>query len=242
MLRAVALIALALVAVGGCDHPSEDLEQVRRDQREILFRLGSLAKAIEQAGSRAPTAANPGNQPPQAYEIALGESPVKGRRDAPVTIVEFSDFQCPGCKTYQALVNQVLQLYPKDVKLVYKEFPLAEIHANAVGAAKAALAAARQGKFWEMHDMMYQNQDELGMNELKQYAQNVGLDVLQWQKDFSSPEVQQQLTREADEGRAAGVDSTPSFFVNGRRITAGTIEEFKSLIQEALNGDRGKTG
>jgi protein-disulfide isomerase len=242
MLRAVALIALALVAVGGCDHPSEDLEEVRRDQREILFRLGSLAKAIEQAGSRAPTAATPGNQPPQAYEIALGESPVKGRRDAPVTIVEFSDFQCPWCKTYQALMNQVLQLYPKDVKLVYKEFPLAEIHANAVGAAKAALAAARQGKFWEMHDMMYQNQDELGMNELKQYAQNVGLDVLQWQKDFSSPEVQQQLTREADEGRAAGVDSTPSFFVNGRRITAGTIEEFKSLIQEALNGNRGKSG
>ncbi len=242
MLRAVALIALALVAVGGCDHPSEDLEQVRRDQREILFRLGSLAKAIEQAGSRAPTAAPPGNQPPQAYEIALGESPVKGRRDAPVTIVEFSDFQCPGCKTYQALVNQVLQLYPKDVKLVYKEFPLAEIHANAVGAAKAALAAARQGKFWEMHDMMYQNQDELGMNELKQYAENVGLDVPQWQKDFSSPEVQQQLTREADEGRAAGVDSTPSFFVNGRRITAGTIEEFKLLIQEALNGNRGKSG
>ena len=242
MLRAVALIALALLALGGCDRRSDDLEEVRRDQREILFRLGSLAKAIEQAGSRAPTAANPGNQPPQAYEIALGESPVKGRRDAPVTIVEFSDFQCPGCKTYQALVNQVLQLYPKDVKLVYKEFPLAEIHAHAVDAAKAALAAARQGKFWEMHDMMYQNQDELGMNELKQYAQNVGLDVPQWQKDFSSPEVQQQLTREADEGRAAGVDSTPSFFVNGRRITTGTIEEFKLLIQEALNGNRGKSG
>jgi len=241
MLRAVALIALALVAVGGCDRRSEDLEEMRRDQREILFRLGVLTKAIEQAGSRAPTAANPGN-PPQVYEIALGESPVKGRRDAPVTIVEFSDFQCPGCKTYLALVNQVLQLYPKDVKLVYKEFPLAEIHANAVDAAKAALAAARQGKFWEMHDTMYQNQDALGMNELKQYAQNVGLDVLQWQKDFSSPEVQQQLTREAGEGRAAGVDSTPSFFVNGRRIAAGTIEEFKLLIQEALNGDRGKTG
>ena len=241
MLRAVALIALALVAVAGCDRRSEELEEVRRDQREILFRLGILTKAIEQAGSRAPTAANPGN-PPQVYEIALGESPVKGRRDAPVTIVEFSDFQCPGCKTYLALVNQVLQLYPKDVKLVYKEFPLAEIHANAVDAAKAALAAARQGKFWEMHDMMYQNQDALGMNELKQYAQNVGLDVLQWQKDFSSPEVQQQLTREAAEGRAAGVDSTPSFFVNGRRIAAGTIEEFKLLIQEALNGDRGKTG
>ncbi len=242
MLRAVALIALALLALGGCDRRSDDLEEVRRDQREILFRLGVLAKTIELAGSRAPTAANPGNQPPQVYEIALGESPVKGRRDAPVTIVEFSDFQCPGCKTYQALVNQVLQLYPKDVKLVYKEFPLAEIHAHAVDAAKAALAAARQGKFWEMHDMMYQNQGELGMNELKQYAQNVGLDVLQWQKDFSSPELKQQLTREADEGRAAGVDSTPSFFVNGRRITAGTIEEFKSLIQEALNGDRGKTG
>ena len=97
MLRAVALIALALVAVGGCDRRSEDLEEVRRDQREILFRLGALAKAIEQAGSRAPTAANPGN-PPQVYEIALGESPVKGRRDAPVTIVEFSTSSVRGAR------------------------------------------------------------------------------------------------------------------------------------------------
>ena len=241
MLRAVALIAVALVAVGGCDRGSEDLEEVRRDQREILFRLGALAKAIEQAGSRAPTAADLGSRPPKAYEIALGESPVKGPRDAPVTIVEFSDFQCPGCKTYKGLVDQVLQLYPKDVKLVYKEFPLAEIHANALDAAKAALAAARQGKFWEMHDILYQNQDELGMDKLKQYAQKVGLDVLRWEKDFSSPEVRQQLSREADEGRAAGVDSTPSFFVNGRRITEGTVEEFKRLIQDALNGNRGET-
>ena len=240
MLRAVALIALALVTVGGCDRRSEDLEEVRRDQREILFRLGILTKAIEQAGSRAPTAANPG-KPPQVYEIALGESPVKGRRDAPVTIVEFSDFQCPGCKTYQGLLNQVLQLYPKEVKLVYKEFPLADIHANAVNAAKAALAAGRQGKFWEMHDMIYQNQDKLGMENLKDYAQKVGLDVLRWEQDFSSPEVQQQLSREASEGRAVGVDSTPSFFVNGRRITQGTVEEFKLLIREALDGYRGKT-
>ena len=141
MLRAIALIAVVLVAVSGCNRRSEDLEEIRRDQREILFRLGSLTKAIEQAGRQAPAAADLGNQPPKAYEIALGESPVKGPRDAPVTIVEFSDFQCPGCKTYQGLLNQVLQLYPKEVKLVYKEFPLADIHANAVNAAKAALAA-----------------------------------------------------------------------------------------------------
>ena len=82
------------------------------------------------------------------------------------------------------------------------------------------------------------NQDELGMDKLKEYAQKVGIDVLRWEQDFNSPEVQQQLSREADEGRAAGVDSTPSFFVNGRRITQGTTEEFKGLIQEALKGNR----
>ena len=89
--------------------------------------------------------------------------------------------------------------------------------------------------------MIYQNQDKLGMENLKDYAQKVGLDVLRWEQDFSSPEVQQQLSREASEGRAVGVDSTPSFFVNGRRITQGTVEEFKLLIQEALDGYRGKT-
>ena len=240
MLRPVVLIALMLAAVTGCGRRSEDLEEISRDQREILFRLGALAKAIQQAGSQAPSAADLGKQPPKAYEITLGESPAKGPRNAPVTIVEFSDFQCPGCKTYQGLLNQVLRLYPNDVKLVYKQFPLADIHAHAVNAAKAALAAARQGRFWEMHDMIYENQDELGMDKLKQYAQKVGLDVIRWERDFSSSEVKQQLSREGDEGRAAGVDSTPSFFVNGRRITQGTLEEFKLLIQEALNGTRGK--
>jgi len=239
MFRLLTSIVLALITVTGCGRGSDKLDEIKQDQREILFRLGTLTKEIEQAAARAPAAADAGSPQPKALDIVVGDSPVKGPHDARVTIVEFSDFQCPACKTYDAIVNQVLEQYPKNVRLAYKQFPLAEIHPNATNAAKAALAAGRQGKFWEMHDIIYQNQDQLGMDNLKQYARKIGLDVGRWEKDLGSPEVQQQLSREADEGRVAGVDSTPSFFVNGRRVSEGTVEEFKRLIQESLDGSAG---
>ena len=245
MLRAVVLIALMLAAVGGCGRRSEDLEQISRDQREILFRLGALAKAIQQAGSQAPSAADLGKQPPKAYEITLGESPAKGPRNAPVTIVEFSDFQCPGCKTYQGLVNQVLQLYPNDVKLVYKQFPLADIHDNAVNAAKAALAAGRQGKFWEMHDMLYENQkawhDAFDVRSIFEgYATRIGLDLERFKKDNTNEIVELRIFLDGKRGHSLDVKGTPTVFLNGREVPFDSlaIDKFRALINAALASPR----
>jgi len=151
-----------------------------------------------------------------------------------VTIVEFSDFQCPFCAQSVGLVDQVLQAYPKDVNFVYKQFPITSIHPHALAAAKAVVAAGRQGKFFEMHDIVYQNSRELGPDKLKECAQKIGLDVARWEKDVNDPETQRQIEKEMEEGRAAEVSGTPTFFVNGRRLMNRSFEGFKAAINEAL--------
>jgi len=232
--------ALPLLALAGCETGSEfaDLE---KDQREIMYRVGKLEGLVQQAGNpSAAAAAKPGTvdaapvDPKKTFTIGIGASPVKGPADAPVTIVEFSDFQCPPCGESRALIKQVLATYPKDVKLVYKTLPLASIHPNAVGAAKAAVAAGKQGKFWEMHDVLYENQDALDADKLPDYAARIGLDVERWKRDAASSEVQQQISADIREARDNGIDSTPTFIVNGKQLGDRSLDNFKQLIDAAL--------
>jgi protein-disulfide isomerase len=240
-------VVIGSVALGGfpaCGRSVPDLDQVTRDQREIFFKLGRLERSVEQAATQpaAATAAPAPKYPDKVYDIPVGGSPVKGPAKAPVTIVEFSDFQCPPCGEARALVKQILEAYPKDVKLVYKQFPLTSIHDNAMNAAKAAIAAGRQEKFWEMHDFLYQHQSELGIDKLTEYAGRIGLDVPRWVKDFSSTAVQEQVVREMQDGRAADVDATPTFFVSGSRVEDRSFDGFKSMIERSLRAQPGKTG
>jgi protein-disulfide isomerase len=128
-----------------------------------------------------------------------------------------------------------MKAFPNDVNFVYKNFPLpATMHPNAMPAAKAAVAAGKQGKFWEMHDLMFQNARELGYDKLKEYAGKIGVDVARWEKDFASPEVQQQVEKEMAEGRGADVTGTPTFFVNGKRVMNRSFDGFKDMIEAAL--------
>jgi len=129
----------------------------------------------------------------------------------------------------------VLQAYPSDVNFVYKQFPLpATMHPNALPSSKAAVAAGKQGKFWEMHDIIFKNNRELSYDKLKEYAGQVGLDVARWEKDYNSPDVQQAIDKELADGRAADVQGTPTFFVNGKRVANRSLEGFKQMIDEAL--------
>src|SRR5689334_19232155 len=133
--------------------------------------------------------------------------------------------------------------YPTDVNFVYKNFPLpATMHPNAMNAAKAAVAASKQGKFWEMHDIMFQNARELGVDKLKEYAGKIGLDVARWEKDFNSPDVEQQVQKEMTEGRSADVSGTPTFFVNGKRVMNRSVEGFKDMIEAAKKDTAEKKG
>jgi len=131
-------------------------------------------------------------------------------------------------------VDQVLKAYPKEVKFVYKEFPLTSIHQNALNAAKAAVAAQKQGKFWEMHDKLFANQRALSPDNLKQYAQQVGLDTAKFEKDMASPEVQKQIDDDMKLAQEAEVRGTPTLFLNGKRVMNRSFEGLKQMIEEAL--------
>ena len=134
----------------------------------------------------------------------------------------------------------MLKAYPNDVNFVYKQFPLpATMHPNAMPAAKAAAAAGRQDKFWEMHDIMFQNNRELGFDKLKEYAGKIGLDVARWEKDYNSPEIEQEIKKDMADGQAADVSGTPTFFVNGKRAMTRSFDGFKDMIDAALkSGDK----
>ena len=131
-------------------------------------------------------------------------------------------------------MTQVLESYPKEVRLVYKQFPLATIHPQAMAGSKAALAAGRQGKYWEMHDLLFRNQRDLSPEKLTQLAESLQLDVMQFEKDMESPEVLAQISREQQEGKSADVVGTPTIFVNGKRLTNRSLDGFKQMIDASL--------
>ncbi len=167
-------------------------------------------------------------------KVDIGTSPVKGNKDAKVTIVEFSDFQCPFCARGAATIEQVLKLYPNDVKLVFKHYPL-PFHQAAKPAAKAANAAAKQGKFWEMHDLLFKNQQDLTEEAFNKYAQQLGLNIDKFKADYKEAGQDALIDAETKAGQEAGVNGTPAFFVNGVLISgAQPVDAFKSVIDRWL--------
>ncbi len=132
------------------------------------------------------------------------------------------------------MVDQVLKAYPNDVKFVYKEFPLTSIHSFALGASKAALAAGKQGKFWEMHDKMFANQRALQPDKLKEYAQEIGLDMAKFEADMASPDIQNEINEDGKLAQEAQVSGTPSLFLNGKRVMNRSFDGLKQMVDEAL--------
>jgi protein-disulfide isomerase len=162
-------------------------------------------------------------QPPPRVDIALGDAPVRGKRDAKVTIVEFSDFQCPACGHAEPTVQALQKQLGDGVKLVWKNLPL-EMHPFARGAAEAALAAGAQGKFWEMHDKLFANQQALDRQSLERYAGELKLNIVQFRKALDTHAFAAQVDADVREAQRLGVSGTPTFFVDGQRIGNWTTE------------------
>ena len=166
---------------------------------------------------------------------------VRGDSEAKVMLLEYGDYQCPACAEYNPLVDRLLEDFPKDVKLVYRHFPLVQIHKNALAAAKAAEAAGKQDKFWEMHKLLYDKQDswsEIGnaKDKFAEYAGELGLDVTKFTSDFESEEVDNKIKADIASGNAIGINSTPTFFLNGEKVAPRSYEEFKKLVEGQLQG------
>ena len=153
-----------------------------------------------------------------------GKDHVQGNEKAAVELVEYGDYQCPHCGHAYPIIKSVQKKLGNKIKFVFRNFPLSEIHPNATNAAVAAEAAALQGKFWEMHDIIFEHQEHLGDTHLIKYAAQVGLDVAQFQVDFDKPLVQEKVENDFESGVMSGVNGTPTFFINGERYN-GSWEE-----------------
>lgn len=170
-----------------------------------------------------------------AVSIPTTGSPVEGPANAPITLVEFSDFQCPYCTAAVPQLKALLAAYPTKVKLVFKEFPL-ETHPQADLAAAAALAAQKQGKFWQLHDAMYSSRD-LSRPTIRAMAEKIGLDMKQFDQDWDSSAVREAVVRDVQDGDKAGVEGTPTLFINGQKLNAAIhIAVLKPVVEAALKG------
>ncbi len=174
------------------------------------------------------------------YNIDVSHNPVRGPKDSPVTIVEFSDFQCPFCAGLQDAIDKVLKAFPKETHLVYKQFPL-NIHPYARQAALASLAAHSQGKFWEMHDKLFRNFSAISEDNIHKWAKEIGLNMAEFEKAVQTGQHEAMVQKDMADGAAAKVLGTPTVFINGKRITDKTFEGFKKMIQEELAAQRGSS-
>ncbi len=144
-------------------------------------------------------------------------SPELGSPDAVVTIVEWADFECPFCGAFSPLLNEIIHKYPTQVRLVYKFYPL-QAHAHGEISARAAVAALNQGKFWEMHDMLFENQQHLEQSDLEKYAKALNLDLGKFRSDLGSKEIGERLEKDKKQADELGLDGTPFLFINGRYV------------------------
>lgn len=168
-------------------------------------------------------------------KVDVGTSPVRGPANAKITVVEFSDFQCPFCARGKQTMDELAKAYPNDVKIAFKNLPL-PFHPEAKPAAKAALAAGEQGKFWEMHDELFSRQNELGEAMYYDAAKKLGLNVDKFKADFTSTKFDAALDADAALAASLDVRGTPGFFVNGVRVRgARPMPYFKTIVDRWLN-------
>jgi predicted DsbA family dithiol-disulfide isomerase len=161
--------------------------------------------------------------------------PSAGPSSAPVVLILFSDFECPHCKTYSEVMKEILKKYENKVQLVFRQYPLTNIHKNAQKAAEAAFCASAQGRFWEMHDLMFQDQNSLGIEELKNKAKKLGLDATVFNDCLTSSRYAGKVREDIHAGAAAGVDGTPALFINGIFLYGDyPAEEIAAVIDEEL--------
>jgi len=168
------------------------------------------------------------------FELSVPVNPSDhnlGPSHAPVTLVEYGDFECPNCKQAAPAVKLLLQRFAGRVRLVWRNFPLEEVHPHALQAALAAEVAAGQGKFWPMHDLLFENQRHLKPPQLRAYAERLELDMVRYDADMADTVYLQRVREDIESGRASGVRATPTFYVNGviRDVSAGLQALFDAV-------------
>ena len=231
------LVAAALILgasiLGGAYMLTMSIDRGSAQLAGLNESLKTVAKAPAPAAPARPSA--PGRPDPQkVYDIEVGDSPIRGSKDAKITIVEWADFQCPFCVRVNPTLEQIAKEYGDKVRVAFKHLPLS-MHNKARAAHQASEAAHRQGKFWEMHDRIFASPKDLSPETYLRYAREIGLDIDKYNSDFSSSSVRKVVDADLAMARKLGVSGTPSFFVNGRFLSgAQPYGSFARLIDEEL--------
>lgn len=171
---------------------------------------------------------------PVAQNVSVDDDPSQGTATAPVTIVMFSDFQCPACAAAHPVLKKVIVEYPNKIRFVERDFPLTQIHENAFRAALAAGAANAQGKFFEYVELLYNNQTRLDAASLKEYAAKIGLDRKRFDADLDSEKYAAEVRKDLEDGKRYGIGGTPTIFVNGVKVRQLSAKAFRDAIEKAL--------
>jgi protein-disulfide isomerase len=166
-------------------------------------------------------------------DLVLSSSPIRGNPKAAHYLVEFSDFQCPACKAFAGTVDQIMQKNPDKLMEVYRFFPLPQ-HPEGVNSARAAAAAQKQGKFWEMGKLLFENQDSLGPTIYASLAAELKLDSAKFAKDMTSDEVKSQVQNDVDYGSRIVIEATPTFFLDGVKLTINNPADLEKAITDAI--------
>jgi len=231
------LVAAALILgasiLGGAYMLTMSIDRGSAQLAGLNESLKTVAKAPAPAAPARPSA--PGRPDPQkVYDIEVGDSPIRGSKDAKITIVEWVDFQCPFCVRVNPTLEQIAKEYGDKVRVAFKHLPLS-MHNKARAAHQASEAAHRQGKFWEMHDRIFASPKDLSPETYLRYAREIGLDIDKYNSDLSSSSVRKTVDADLAMARKLGVSGTPSFFVNGRFLSgAQPYGSFARLIDEEL--------
>ena len=178
---------------------------------------------------------------PRKFELAVQVSAIdhmRGEPHARVTVVEYGDFECPNCKQAAPAAKLLLERFAGRVRIVYRHFPLEEVHPHALLAAQAAECAAGQGRFWEMHDLLFDNQSHLKPHQLRGYADRLELDMVRYDAEMKDEVYLQRVREHVDGGKSSGVRATPAFFVNGtvQDVSFG-LQALAKAVETALHAD-----
>lgn len=243
------LAALVVVLAAGCGHTPETISPT--EEAEVSPAAKPLGAAEPEPS---PAACDPGDKeachcdPDKSAEalgdtrerVELGQSPTRGKADAPVTIVVFSDFECPFCTRAQDTLHTLEEEYSGKLRVVFKHMPL-KFHPHAEEAARAAVAAEAQGKFWELSEALFHCKKQLDSQRMEEMATSMGMDVARFRRDMRASETSARLAADQAEVERLGVQGAPTFFVNGRRVKgAQPIEVFRKVIDQALADDQAK--
>jgi protein-disulfide isomerase len=232
--RAIPAALCALFLAAACQPDQGDIEAIKQGQQQILAKLDQLEKKVGQP-------ARPAGPPPEdynkVYPIEVGTSPVLGPADAPVTVVEFSDFQCPFCARSAPEIKQLQAKYPDKVKVVYKHFPL-NFHPQARPTAIASMAAQDAGCFWQFHDKAFDasSKNTLNATNVTEYAKAAGCDMAKFQAalDQNKAKYEQRISQEMNQAESADVRGTPTLYINGKKVQNRSVDGMSAMVENAL--------